>query len=258
MASPTNASATRMSPISASRSWLFTAGHDHARIEAALAAGPDVLVVDLEEFTPASHRQQTCAEFAEIKACCERQHCLAAVRINQLDNGGEQELAWLMPAGPAVVFLPQVESVEHIERLDRLLTEHELRLGLPVGSTLLIPTLESRTGLNHAAEILLASGRLQAALLGSGDLAADLGLERANRASGLVAWRSRFLNTCQRANCVAIDGPWPEAEGFVEDQDWARRQGFHARCVVDPRQIAPLHHALGHNSQDTTNKENTP
>ncbi|GEN23685.1 citrate lyase subunit beta [Halomonas cupida] len=230
-------------PIKDLRSWLFIGGHDLERIESALEQGPDVLVVDLEEFTPAESRQAVCAGFAEIVARCERHHCVAAVRINRLSEGGAEELVALSRI-PAVVFLPQVDSAQCIAELDPLLTERELRSGLTSGSTVLIPTLESRLGLERSDEILRASPRLEAALLGSGDLARDLGLESGNRVAGLAAWRRHLVEACRHVECLAIDGPWPEPQGFVEDQAWAQQLGFRARCVVDSRQIAPLHQAL--------------
>lgn len=226
-------------------SWLFLPGHQPERRELALASNAQALVVDLEEFTPKAQQHQACLVFHAFADDCRARTRLPMVRINRLENGGEQELQLLLAARPAAVFLPQVERVSQLRDLAGLLDTGEAALGIPLGSTAMVPTLESRAGLSRADELLAASPRLRAALIGTGDLATDLRLPAdmplANRVDAIRPYRQRFLAACQAAGVLAIDGPWPAPQGFEQDQAWSVALGFRARCVVNTGQLPALH-----------------
>lgn len=226
------------------RSWLFVPGHDTERLADALTSGAEAIVVDLEEFTPAASGDAACQAFTGLAESCRQKGRLPMVRINALDRGGRHELALLMGAAPAAVFLPQVDETNQLEALASALDSEERRWGIPPGTTAIVPTLESRLGVERANDLLRTSPRIAAALLGTGDLVRDLGLSAAERSAALAPFRQRFLKACDDTDILAIDGPWPETHGFDDDQVWSRQCGFRARCVVDTRQVEPLHRLL--------------
>lgn len=236
-------------PLSACRSWLFVPGHDPQRLEEALASGAEAIIVDLEEFTPAPQRSRACIDFAFFAERCRQRGRLPMARINPLAQGGDGELAVLMRGLPAAIFLPQVESSMDIVLLAMAMAREERRGRLEQGSTALIPTLESRVGVQAAQHILKASPRVTAALLGTGDLSRDLGVaagaDVSHRVQVLAPWRERFFAACAEAQCLAIDGPWPYPQGIDDDLAWARSRGIRARCVVLPDQVATVHRVLG-------------
>lgn len=225
------------------RSWLFVPGHDTTRLNAALASKAEAIVVDLEEFTPPGKRNAACQSFAAFAESCRQQDCQPMARINRLDRGGSAELEALIKGTPAAIFLPQVENSQALIDLSQILEDAERRHDLSPEQVGIVPTLESRLAIERA-DTLLQRPRLVAALIGTGDLAQDLGLSTAEAASRLRPYRQRFLDACQRAGLLAIDGPWPGQEGFADDQAWSIRQGFRARCVTGPAQIPFLHDAL--------------
>lgn len=233
-----------LSTLKHCRSWLFVPGHDAERLADALASRADVIVVDLEEFTPSASRDAACQAFADVAESCRQNGCLPMARINALDRGGWHELTSLMGGAPAAVFLPQVDEANQLEALASALDSEERHWGIPPGTTAIVPTLESRLGVERADDLLRASPRIAAALLGTGDLARDLGLSAEERGVALAPFRQRFLRSCRGAGVLAIDGPWPETRGFDADQVWSRQCGFRARCVVDTRQVEPLHRLL--------------
>ncbi|TLF50710.1 CoA ester lyase [Halomonas urmiana] len=226
------------------RSWLFVPGHDPEHLDAALASAADAIVVDLEEFTPPEARHGACLAFPAFaeRARQHGQHPMA--RINALAAGGDDELARLIAGAPTAIFLPRVEEDTQLLALAQALDAAETYQGLAQGVTALIPTLETRRGVEGAEGLLRTTPRLTAALLGTGDLAGDLGLTSSERAAGLRPFRERFLAACRDAGIAAIDGPWPEQDGFDEDQAWAIARGFRARCITAPAQIPFLHDAL--------------
>lgn len=239
-------SMTSRRPVALRRSWLFTSGMDERAQQAALASGPDVLVADLEEFTAPADRPAARPRVAALMARCRAQGAVAAVRINRLAGDGMLDLQGVMPGAPDVIFLPFVESAEEIVTLAQALGACEVSLGLPKGSTEIVPTIESALGFVRIQSILTANDRIRACLLAAEDLTADLGAERGPDSLELNHLRSRFHVECRAAGRGAIDCPFnyrdPQAQ--AADLAWARRIGLKAKCAVFPEQVAPIHAAL--------------
>ncbi|MGO2414646.1 MAG: aldolase/citrate lyase family protein [Cobetia crustatorum] len=234
--------------------WLFVPGDDAVRLDATLESGADAIVVDLEEFTAPEGRALAISRFAEFARRARRLHLWPAVRLNLLEQGGREELAALITnamgditACPAAVFLPAVECREHLVTLDHALAEQERLHQLPTGSLKGIATLESQAGLMAVDELLAPATdtpRLLGALIGTGDLALDLGLSTTQDPTliteTLKPWRVRLATACRTHQRLAIDGPWCWKNGLGTDQHWANQQGFKARCVIHPEQLEAL------------------
>ena len=233
-------------PVPLRRSWLFTAGLDLEAQEAALASRPDVVVADLEEFTAPADRPAARPRIAMLMQRCRAQGVVGAVRVNRLADDGVEDLRGVMPASPDVIFLPYVESAEEIFALAQAFTGLEVELNLPVGTTEIVPTIESALGFVRIQSILTASERITACLLAAEDLTADLGAERGPDSLELNHLRSRFLVECRAARRIPIDCPFnyrdPQAQ--AADLVWARRIGLRAKCAVYPEQVAEIHAAL--------------
>lgn len=233
-------------PVGLRRSWLFVPGLDAVTQQAGLASGVDVLVADLEEFTAPSERPAARLHIASLFAECRSAGVVGAVRINTLASDGLADLRAVMVGAPDAVFLPHCESVEQIEALDRVITACERELDLTVGSTEIVPTLESALGLIHTFAIITASPRVRACLLSSGDLGASLDVVHAPDAAELRHARARFHVECTAAGCVGIDCPYNYRDnaGQRADLQWARSIGLKAKCVVYPEQVAAVHEVL--------------
>lgn len=234
--------------------WLFVPGDDATRLQAALSSGADAIVVDLEEFTPPEGRVLAISRFAEFARRARALDLWPAVRLNLMEQGGQEELAALLQGAqgelastPAAIFLPAVEQRAQLIALDKALAEQEALHGLSRGCLRSVATLESQAGL-LAADELLASGedtpRLLGALIGTGDLATDLGLTPDQPATTITEmlkpWRQRLARACRTHGRLAIDGPWRWQGGLGHDQAWANRQGLDARCVIHPDQLDEL------------------
>ncbi|QYJ24364.1 CoA ester lyase [Achromobacter sp. ES-001] len=230
-------------PAALRRSWMFVPGMDAAAQAAGLASGTDALVADLEEFTAAVERPAARPRIAALFATCRAQGVVAAVRINKLEDDGLADLRGVMPGAPDAVFLPHAESAAQIVALDQAITALEAELGLPPGSTEIVPTLESALGLVRAYDILTASPRVSACLLAAEDLTASLGAERGKDGIELHAVRARFLVDCTAAGCVPIDCPfnYRDLPALEADLRWARRLGLKSKCATVAEQVPLIH-----------------
>ncbi|MBM3599820.1 MAG: CoA ester lyase [Alphaproteobacteria bacterium] len=228
------------------RTWLFVAGADAAAHAAALASGADVVVPDLEDFTPPERREQARLMIPALLEQCRQTGARAAVRINPLAGDGSADLAAVMTGRPDLVLLPKTIDPHQVAALDRAIGAEEARLGWTLGSTAIVPNIETAAGLVRTLEIARASPRVVACLVAAEDMAADLGAERHPDAAELAHVRQRFLVECRAAGVEAIDCPYTfaDVEGARRDTLYARRLGYRAKSLVRPEHVAAINVAL--------------
>ena len=228
------------------RSWCFMPGAERDALVAAATSGADVLIQELEDFTPPQRRGEARAISAEVVAAWKAAGIVAAVRVNPLDGDGLTDLAAVMPGAPDMVMLPKVARPDHMIELERAVARAERDCGLPPGSTEIVPNLESARGLLAAEAILSASPRISAGLGGGEDMAADLGAERTREGAELAPVRALFLLAARAAGVVPIDLPytWADPEGCEADARAARRMGYPAKSAVTPEHCAVINRVL--------------
>ncbi len=228
------------------RSWLFVDGADEAALAAAPHSAGDVLIQELEDFTPPPERPRARAIAPGVLAAWRAAGRVAAVRINPLQGDGVADLEGVMAGAPQVVLLPKCESPEQVRALDAAVTVHESRLGLAPGSTALVPNVETARGLLATFAIATASPRVVGCLVASEDMAADLGAERSRDARELDYVRARFHVECTAARVLSIDCPYTFADeaGCEADARAARRLGYRAKSTVVAAHAAVINGVL--------------
>ena len=227
------------------RSWLFLPGADAKALAAAPDSGADVLIQELEDFTPPERRREAHALAPALYDRWRAAAAVAAVRVNPIEAGGVDDLAAVMRGRPDIVMLPKVADPGQIETLDRALAAAEVECGLPEGSTPVVPNIEFARGVLQTFAIVKGP-RVVACLVAAEDMAADLGAERAPDGLELAYVRQRFLVECVAAGIVAIDAPytWRDAAGLEADTRWARRLGYKAKSCVAPEHAAVINGLL--------------
>jgi citrate lyase subunit beta/citryl-CoA lyase len=228
-----SASALQGAPL---RSWLFLEGAQEATLDAAPGGPGDVLIQELEDFTPPARRPEARALAPGVLRRWRAAGRVAAVRVNRLEEDGLADLEAVMPGAPAVVLLPKTESAGQVQALDAVITALEGTLGLAPGSTALVPNVETARGLLATYAIACASPRVLGCLVASEDMASDLGAERQRDARELDYVRQRFHVECTAAGVLAIDCPytWSDAAGCEAETLAARRLGYRAKSTVIP------------------------
>lgn len=208
------------------RSWLLVPGADPAAHLAAARCGADVIVLELEDFTPPELRPRARALSAEALDGWRSAGAVAAVRINPLESCGRDDLAGIIAARPDLILMSKVETPGQVKAL-------EAATG---GAVDLVPNIESAKGLISSFEIAKASRRVVAMLVASEDMVADLGTVRTRRGAELAHVRARFLLECRAAGVEAIDCPYTfsDVKGAVADARYAKSLGYRMKCLVDP------------------------
>jgi citrate lyase subunit beta/citryl-CoA lyase len=228
------------------RTWLFGAGADKAMHDAMAASGADVLIHDLEDFTPPQHRAEARALAPALYQRWRDAGALVCVRINTLESVGYIDLQSVMHARPDIVAYPKASGAFHIRALDVAIATHEAALGIERGAIEILPVCETALGVVNVREMASASARVRCALLGAEDLAADLCAERSREALELDYARGRFVLECRAAAIEPVDAPYTfsDSEGAAQEARRSRRLGYRTKAVVRPEQVRPVHEAL--------------
>ncbi len=231
---------------------LSTPGWSERMITRAATSGADLVFLDLEDsVAPAA---KPAARATAVAGLCELDWGRTArgVRVNGPDTEWiEDDLAAVVAGAGAVletIIVPKLRAAADVRRIDRRLTELEDGLGLRrrIGLEVLIEDVEALLAVD---EIAHASGRLQALIFGSGDMAASQGV----RAALLPSYegdpwayhRARIVVAARAAGLIAVDGPsWSplaDIDTYRAECRLAATLGYAGKWAIHPSQIAPAH-----------------
>lgn len=239
-------------PLALCRTFLFIPGADEGAMLGALDGDGDVLVQELEDFTPPARRAEARVLAQHVLQRWREAGRISAVRINPFDTCGHEDLTAVMAARPQVVMMSKVQSRDEMIELDRHITRLEAQHGIAPGTTLIVPNIETALGVVRAIDIALASPRIKAMLVATEDMVADLGAGRSRAGTELFYPRSRFLLECAAAGVLAIDSPYTFADdaGAEADMQFARSIGYQAKGVVNPAHVAVANRYLTPSADD--------
>ncbi len=228
------------SPNRIRRSRLYAPGDNPRLLVGIELHGADCILLDLEDSVPL-------AEKAAARVLVK--HLLATVdfpevwvRINPLHAGGAQDLAEVLLGRPHGICLPKAQAPADVLALAAVLSRLEEEAGLEVGTTYILPILETGKGVLHAEEIAAADLRVVGIAFGAEDFTRDLGGRRTRDA--LLFARSRVAAAAAAAGVQASDTVYAGVEdeaGLVAEATEARDLGFAGKGVINPRQIGPVH-----------------
>jgi len=224
------------------RCWLFLPGAERGQLLAAPKTGADVLIQELEDFTPPERRPEARAMAPEIYAAWRAAGVLAGVRINPLETEGRVDLAAVMRGRPDIVLMSKVAERRQVVALSEAVLSGEYANGIPSGTTEIVPNIESARGLIETFAIATASPRVTAVLGSTEDMAADLGAPRTPEARELAYARQRLHVECVAAGVVSVDCPYTFADigGCEADARAARAIGYVAKSAVNPAHVAVI------------------
>lgn len=221
--------------------WLYVPGDRPEVVTKALAAGADVVIVDLEDAVAADRkayaRDAVRDLFAEPPAGGSGP--AVHVRLNALDGPlWERDLLAVgrLP-GVSGVRLPKVSDPADLRRAAVLAAE--ARGGLPALG--LYPLLESALGVENAFAVATAHPAVAGIALGEADLGADLGVRPE---PGLDWCRSRLVVAARAAGLPApaqsVFTDVRDLEGLARSCERGRALGMLGRAAIHPRQLATI------------------
>ena len=223
------------------RSKLFVPGVRPELFAKACAGPADAVSFDLEDAVAPARKAEARSAVAAFLAT----HAAAAaakpmiVRVNGVASDEfEQDLEAILPARPALLNLPRVESAEQVHAAISLIERIEQAQGL-APSTRLLLNIETPRGLRRAAGIATAHARVAGLQLGLGDLFEPHDIRRDETAHVREAMFQVAMAAAE-AGVFACDGAHPDyagGEGFEKEARMARALGFVGKSCIHPRQV---------------------
>ncbi|HLT01448.1 MAG TPA: CoA ester lyase [Geminicoccaceae bacterium] len=219
------------------RNLLFVPGTRPDRFPKALAAGPDMVTVDLEDAVIPPLKDEARAQTMTLFDGPRADGIERVVRISGVRTPfGLKDLLAIVehPSPPDAIMLPKVESADEVRIVDALLQ----RAARPVGLHVII---ESNAGLEQASAIGGACPSIRSLLFGAVDMAAELGA--AMDFTSMLYARSRVVHAAASHGLDAIDVPYldlEDAAGLAEECRLVRDLGFTGKAAIHPRQLATI------------------
>jgi len=212
------------------RSVLYIPGSKERAVEKARSLQVDAIIFDLEDAVAAEEKPAARQLLTETLKAGGYGPRVKIVRVNGFDTAwGRDDVAALAGAGADAVLLPKVETTAQLDALAEALPE------VPLWAM-----METPRGILNAAAIA-AHPRLEGFVMGTNDLAKELGCRfRADRLP-LIASLSHCLLAARAEGIVAVDGVYnafKDEDGLKAECDQGRDLGFDGKTLIHPAQVA--------------------
>jgi citrate lyase subunit beta / citryl-CoA lyase len=234
------------------RTELSTPASNRKMLTKAATSGADVVVIDLEDSVAPTVKAAARANAADALAELDWGTTGRAVRINAVETEWchADLIAIVARPGsvPDVIVIPKVYSPREVWFVDDLLTQLEHKHHIEPRSIGLEVLIEDVRALARVEEIAACSPRIEALVLGVGDLAASQGMRLGH--IGTIGdypgdpWhhaRTRLIVAARAAGIEAIDGPYADytdTAGFAATSRTFALLGGSGRWCIHPSQIA--------------------
>jgi citrate lyase subunit beta/citryl-CoA lyase len=227
------------------RSLLFVPGDRPDRMEKALRAGADALILDLEDsVAPAAKADARWHVGSFLQA---NEPANLWVRINPLDGPeADKDLAAVLSAHPDGIVLPKAEGAESVNELARRLTQ-----GGNATARILAIATETPAAIFQIGSY--GGGKRLAGLTwGAEDLPAAIGASTSREEDGRFTppyelARSLCLFGAAAAGVAPIETVYPafrDLEGLAAYASRARRDGFTGMMAIHPDQVPVINQAF--------------
>jgi citrate lyase subunit beta/citryl-CoA lyase len=217
-------------------------------VDRALASRADGVFLDLEDAVAPDEKdsaRELCIEALSSPAWGTKAR---AVRINQIGSpysiDDVLEIVGRCGRDLDYLILPKIQRTQDLTYIDTLLTELERKWKLTPGRIRLEVLIEDAVALSRVEDIAECCPRVDALILGYGDLAASLCIREVQMSWPIPdTWhyaRARFITACRASGIQAIDGAHPDFRNLttvLRDAQWSAAMGMSGKWVIHPAQI---------------------
>jgi citrate lyase subunit beta / citryl-CoA lyase len=228
------------------RSELSTPATNPKMIAKAAASDADLVFLDLEDSVAPDAKEGARANVVAGLTELDWGATVRACRVNGVHtpwcHGDLIEVVEGAGARLDIVIVPKVKAVRDVWFVDDLLTQLERRFGLEerrIGLELLVEETEA---LARVEDIAGCCDRVEALILGVGDLSASQGIRSGAYPGDLWHYaRNRMIVAARAHGIDAIDGPYADfrnPDGYRQQAAWAATLGAVGKWCIHPSQVA--------------------
>jgi citrate lyase subunit beta/citryl-CoA lyase len=238
-------------PVRARRSELSVPATSEKMMTKAAGSEADLVFLDLEDAVAPNAKVAARAGAVWALRNLDWQGKTRAVRINGVQSqwcvNDVLEVVGQAAEHIDIIIVPKVKAPRDVWFIDTLLSHCEREAGLEqghIGVELLIEEVEA---LSRVEEIAACSPRLEALILGVGDLAASQGMRGAHIGTSASypgdIWhsaRARMVVAARANGLDAIDGPFGEfrdTSAYRTQAEWSADLGAAGKWAIHPNQV---------------------
>ena len=229
------------------RSILYMPGSNKRALEKAKSLPADGFILDLEDAVSPGRKQEARDSVADALLAGAFGEKTVMVRINGYDSSWiGKDLDLICAAGPEAILLPKVNRGEDVHRLEDDLRSRECE-------AMIWAMMETPLGILNANEIASSSERLAGFILGTNDLAKDLGCRFLPDRSPLATSLGIALLAARSWDLICVDGvynAYKDAEGLSRECAQGRSLGFDGKSLIHPAQIETANFAFAPSSEE--------
>lgn len=211
------------------RSVLYIPASKERALDKARGLAADAIIFDLEDAVAVEEKAAARATLAAALAQGGFGNRAKIVRINGFDTPwGRDDAAAVAQMAADAVLIPKVSSAADVEAVAQIVP------GLPLWAM-----METPRGILNAAEIA-AHPRMQGFVLGTNDLAKDLGSRFRPDRLPMLAGLGLCLLAARAEGLVCIDGVYnafKDDAGLAAECAQGRDMGFDGKTLIHPAQI---------------------
>ncbi|MBL3568717.1 CoA ester lyase [Rhodovulum sp. BSW8] len=212
------------------RSVLYIPGSKDRALDKARGLPVDAIIFDLEDAVAVEEKPAARTLLAETLRAGGYGGRFKIVRVNGFDTPwGRDDVAAIAGAGADAVLLPKVETTAQLDDLAAAIPD------VPLWAM-----METPRGILNAAA-LAAHPRLEGFVMGTNDLAKELGCRFRPDRLALTASLTHCLLAARAHGIVAVDGVYnafKDEAGLKAECDQGRDLGFDGKTLIHPAQVA--------------------
>jgi citrate lyase subunit beta/citryl-CoA lyase len=230
------------------RSVLYVPGDSEKMLQKSASFPADTLLLNLEDGVAASQKDAARANIVNALKTINFGNRETIVRINPLDTeAGLKDLAKIVLSRPGGICLPKIEKAAEVKNADSIISDLEMKGGIPEGSIKIHAMIESAACIVHLPEIASSSPRISSLIFGTADYIADVRCQPGEDRQELLFALQMIVLAARAAGIDAIDGPCFDLrnqELLSREAIQARRLGFSGKSALHPDQLAVINRAF--------------
>ena len=219
------------------RSILYMPGSNRRALAKLKTISADGAILDLEDAVSPDSKDIARREVAATVSSGDHGERMVMVRVNGFDSPWfASDLDVICASRPQALLLPKASDADDILRLDA-----ELKARPKTEGTSIWAMIETTRGVLNAGSIAGASARLEGFVLGTNDLARELGCSPGKQREPLLVSLSLVLLAARSHDLVCVDGVYNafrDLDGLHEECQQGRDFGFDGKSLIHPLQVA--------------------
>lgn len=240
-------SVATLSSMRLRRTMLYVPANHQRAVARARELPTDAVILDLEDGVAPSAKSDARTMAADIL----REHNFGwrerLVRINNPDGvEGEADLAAILAVKPDGIVLPKCDDPSQVAQVAAQILEHSPK-------TKLWLMIETALGVLNAMQLAAATPILAGFIMGTSDLAKQLGCRQDGQRNALLYAMSHSLLVARAYGLAAIDGAFldiNDGDGLLVAAQTAMAMGFDGKTVIHPNQLAIVNAAFSPNEDE--------